>query len=390
VATYTTDFEGAALAAVRGGTVLMVPAESAEALNDVWAHLADPDPTRAVLDRLTADGLSATPSFALAVHAEGRNEVRLVVRGAFSARVDLESVEGEGVSTWVERVVRGRTVVLKSTSASTGERPSLPIVEGVVPAASVISTGIEVVAPMQPEPAAGASAPPAPQAEPAAPAAPTAPTERVPAFPPAPPVATAAPGAEDAAPIDDATVVSVSAKGARGRSAPADAAGEAPGAGTEQTMVPPVETTTGDHDGMTIVGADLRRLRGERAARQPAEAAETEEAKALGIRMPDGTVEPISHEVVLGRAPSASQRAGGRLPRVVAIGAGDQDISRNHVQISVEGDTVVVTDLHSRNGTLVAQPGKSPVRLRAGEPTPVLTGTVVDLGGGWTIQVVGI
>jgi hypothetical protein len=29
------------------------------------------------------------------------------------------------------------------------------------------------------------------------------------------------------------------------------------------------------------------------------------------------------------------------------------------------------------------------VKLRAGDPTPVLTGTVVDLGGGWTVQVVG-
>ena len=50
---------------------------------------------------------------------------------------------------------------------------------------------------------------------------------------------------------------------------------------------------------------------------------------------------------------------------------------------------MVVTDLHSRNGTHVVAPGKAPVKLRAGEPTPVLAGTVVDLGGGWTLQVVG-
>ena len=29
------------------------------------------------------------------------------------------------------------------------------------------------------------------------------------------------------------------------------------------------------------------------------------------------------------------------------------------------------------------------MKLRAGEPTPVLIGTVVDLGGGCTLQVVG-
>ena len=55
----------------------------------------------------------------------------------------------------------------------------------------------------------------------------------------------------------------------------------------------------------------------------------------------------------------------------------------------IPNGTVVITDLHSRNGTHVVAPGKPPVKLRSGEPTPVLTGTVVDLGGGWTIQVVG-
>ncbi len=105
--------------------------------------------------------------------------------------------------------------------------------------------------------------------------------------------------------------------------------------------------------------------------------------------MPDGTIEQIGHEVVLGRAPSVSQVSGGRIPRLITIGAGDPDISRNHVRLAVEGDTVVVTDLHSRNGTHVVAPGKAPVKLRAGEPTPVLAGTVVDLGGGWTLQVVG-
>ena len=53
----------------------------------------------------------------------------------------------------------------------------------------------------------------------------------------------------------------------------------------------------------------------------------------------------------------------------------------------VEGGTVVVTDLHSRNGTHVVLPGKSPQKLRQGEPTTVIVGTVVDLGGGVTFTV---
>jgi len=57
------------------------------------------------------------------------------------------------------------------------------------------------------------------------------------------------------------------------------------------------------------------------------------------------------------------------------------------VQFAVEGGTVVVTDLHSRNGTTIALPGKPPQLLRQGESTSVLVDTVVDLGGGVTITV---
>ena len=171
---------------------------------------------------------------------------------------------------------------------------------------------------------------------------------------------------------------------------------------TPARAMPPVEDPPstaeldGDHDGLTVASIDLRRLRAERAARgggsegaPVAGAAVVASAPVSNLRLPDGSVEPIGHEVVLGRAPSVSQVSGGRIPRLITIGAGDPDISRNHVRVAVEGDTVVVTDLHSRNGTHVVAPGKPPVKLRAGEPTPVLAGTVVDLGGGWTLQVVG-
>ncbi|TFB92682.1 FHA domain-containing protein [Cryobacterium sp. HLT2-28] len=72
---------------------------------------------------------------------------------------------------------------------------------------------------------------------------------------------------------------------------------------------------------------------------------------------------------------------------MVSLGGADQDISRNHVRITVEGETVVVTDLHSRNGTVIVLPGKPPQKLRGGESTSVIVGTVVDLGGGVTLSV---
>nr|WP_240977493.1 FHA domain-containing protein [Planctomonas sp. JC2975] len=79
---------------------------------------------------------------------------------------------------------------------------------------------------------------------------------------------------------------------------------------------------------------------------------------------------------------------GGKVPRLVTVDSVEHDISRNHVQLTIEGGTVVVTDLHSRNGTLIALPGKTPQKLRAGEPTSVIAGTTIDLGSGVTLDVV--
>jgi hypothetical protein len=106
----------------------------------------------------------------------------------------------------------------------------------------------------------------------------------------------------------------------------------------------------------------------------------------LSLELPDGTREPLDGVVVVGRAPTASRGSpNGRLLRLT----GDGDVSRNHVQVAVEGGTVVVTDLGSRNGTIVHIPGFPARTLREGEPTPVLVGTTIDFGGGLELIVRG-
>lgn len=104
----------------------------------------------------------------------------------------------------------------------------------------------------------------------------------------------------------------------------------------------------------------------------------------LSLELPDGSREPIDTVVLVGRAPSA--RVGDRASRLVRL-TGDSDISRTHASVAVEGGTVVVTDLGSRNGTIVRIPGHPAQRLREGEPTPVLVGTIIDFGGGLELNV---
>ena len=140
------------------------------------------------------------------------------------------------------------------------------------------------------------------------------------------------------------------------------------------------------HDGETVLTSDIAKIRGKRRAKK--EPVESAPAQNLVLAVSTtGTRESLAQPILVGRSPSVSQISGGQIPRLLTVGTPDQDISRNHVQVTLEGGTVVVTDLHSRNGTMIELPGKSPQKLRAGEPTSVILGTVIDLGSGVTLTV---
>lgn len=163
----------------------------------------------------------------------------------------------------------------------------------------------------------------------------------------------------------------------------------------------PVAPVVGEHDGGTVLVSDLpplpaddktvvvdeiARLRARRSGGPgaPAFPAPPPPAPRLSLLLPDGSREPLDAVVVVGRAPSAP--ADGSASRLVRL-EGDGDISRNHARVALEGDTVVVTDLGSRNGTIVRIPGRPAQKLRDGEPTPVLVGTVIDFGGGVELSI---
>lgn len=178
--------------------------------------------------------------------------------------------------------------------------------------------------------------------------------------------------------------------GATVHSPPAVAAPPAPPA----PPVPPappapasVVTTQGDHDGATISAAELRALR-----QNPPSADETPTAVlpvAAGstgrVRVSTGQVVTLDRTVIIGRRPRSTRASGASLPHLVAVESPQQDISRSHLEIRPEGDTVVVIDLHTTNGSTLLRPGADPMRLHPGEQTLVLSGDVVDLGDGVTV-----
>ncbi|GAA1061110.1 FHA domain-containing protein [Agromyces bracchium] len=414
MAEYLPDHGGRWLTAVRDEAMLVLPAERRDDLLALWPRL-DGDAAAHVIDRLAGSGITAAPSFALVVREPATGIARALVRGDLRVTLGEVEVSAAGVSTWQERAVEGRpdARVVVAGGEDAEEATRLPILEGVV-AASVVEWSVGGATARPAPVVAAAERPTERAAEPVAPvepavdaasselaAEPVVPDERTmvpedtivgvsrterPTFDRHEPSRVGAAAVASQPPSTDASVVAPvivppdfgSAPPAR----PEPAAPPAPATG-------PAAPALGDHDGLTVAAADLRRLRERRDAdvvREPAASAPT--SPPLALRMPDGSIEPIVGELVLGRAPAIGRVAGTRVPRPVVIGAGDPDISRTHLRVAVEGGTVVVTDLDSRNGTQVVAPGQPPLRLRPSEATPVLPDTVIDLGGGWSIQVV--
>ena len=92
-----------------------------------------------------------------------------------------------------------------------------------------------------------------------------------------------------------------------------------------------------------------------------------------------GQVVPLDRPVIVGRAPSLDRAQRLDRPRLVKLDNLDQDISRNHVEIRVEGAHVVAVDLNSANGTLVTIPGQPAQRLVPQQPFLMLPGSVITL-----------
>lgn len=345
--TFVPDHPGGWAFLRAGERVLAVPASVD--VDRAREALRSADGVSAVLDLLVEGGVQSVPPFALVAEIDG--VLRAVVRGEPTVESPDVVVSGGGVATWTERmlpvgevgiVVPGGRWTFRLGAGDTSDSLTRAGAALAVDAAS----------------AAEDAAVTAEDAEVAAEDA--APTPLV-----VPPVA--GPSGPDAESTLDPG----------GSGVPFLPGGAAiPDETDDDRPIHEFLFGPGDHDGATVmapVGAG-----GSRSGDAPTVALPT---TRLVLELPDGRLEPLDGTVVIGRAPTAVP-SGGEIPRLVAIAVDDPDISRSHARIAVEGGTAVVTDLGSRNGTIVRIPGHPPRRLRDGEPTAVLPGTVIDFGGG--------
>lgn len=89
--------------------------------------------------------------------------------------------------------------------------------------------------------------------------------------------------------------------------------------------------------------------------------------------------------VVIGRSPNASKGPAGA--EVLRVPSPSSDISRSHVFVGVADWALVVTDLHSTNGTTIIPVSGEPFILEDGATVKVDLGTVLDLGDGVSLRI---
>lgn len=101
---------------------------------------------------------------------------------------------------------------------------------------------------------------------------------------------------------------------------------------------------------------------------------------SLGLlRLSDGEPLPLDRGVIFGRNPEVPDGYTGPRPSLIRLSTAD-DISRNHVEIRLDGWRVLVVDLGSRNGTELTRPhGRSAYALQPLQEYELESGAVISL-----------
>jgi len=380
-------------AIVRPGFVALLGPTAAEStVRDLWQ--ATGEGVFAALALLARDGFAGLPPFALV--SVDKRRVHAALRGDVEVVVDLdgrlETLRSGEVSTWTERVLEGVGSVAVQVDHPAADAPSLPLADGVVRASrvrvalAVADEAVEVVEEIDVLPAQVVEPADATNAI-DAPAQPWSAEEQVELVPG--PADATEPGTDtDPVPTEHADESGVVA--AAEAFLTDSAFDEKHGTGTP--TVPLSGASLDDHDGLTILSADLADIRDQLPSWAASEDVPGPFRAPQGAPMParlvlsTGLVVPLDRAVLLGRAPQVARVSNRELPRLITVPSPQQDISRTHAEVRVEGDHVLVTDLDSTNGVHVARPGEGARRLHPGEPSVVGLDELVDLGDGVTFS----
>jgi len=407
-----------------GPTSLLVlepaPPHASALIGDVWAAVVASRSLSEVADVMVARGFDAMPS--LAAFFWTREGMRSVVRGEITV-LDCGSggriADGEGVQNWNE-VGLGEVTAVEIVLPDEPPGPSLqlPLVVGAVQASTLILDLAEEARLHSPQgrpesPGRPESVEPThivgsreevteamfPSAEFPSAEFPSADADTEPWPPPTP-----LPGAVEAVPDREAepeAEADIAGEGLGstqplpGSTAPSEETD--PSADAPTALIPSVSGGGGAGPSAVVMGrlcpqghsnppsASTCRICAEPVAAQPPRP--LSRPTLARLRASDGSVVPLDRPVLIGRAPTENA-APGVLPRLLTVPSPHHDISRTHLLVVPDGWDLMVTDLHSTNGTIIVRPPQGQRELlRPDLPTPVPIGTRLELGDGVSVTV---
>ena len=386
--------------------------EWAALINTLWEEVVASSSIVDLADRLASFKIDALPSLgAFFWTADG---MRSLIRGQISV-VDLATgkvvANGAGIQTWSEVGLAGTSHIRIDTPYE-GDATllELPLVVGAVRASSVTLDASEraQVGSPQGEPADGS--PPGPATEPLSEVTAAVPAERVQQPEPAVGVVAAATPTEQTAELSAEEIAALQSADTQQLSSPFDgpeseaagtrqpvvSAGPASDAAADRVATPEPEPDESIQDSAILAvlcqnghanppNSNRCRVCGSPVARRVPQFVAGPVLAVL--RASDGSSAEVDRPVLIGRAPSGD-RSNSRSTRLMTVPSPNHDISRTHLEVAPDDWQIVVTDLHSTNGTVLVRPGAvDRQQLAPGEPVAVQLGTVMELGDGVSVLI---
>ncbi|HMR48832.1 MAG TPA: FHA domain-containing protein [Arachnia sp.] len=432
---------GDALAVVwPGGMALIDATVGLGAAERIWSRLHRESQLGTFLKALAESsdtGFLDLPTFAVVILAADRCHV--AVRGPVPVEAQVagvvESITGEGVTTWAEKVMPLPEAIRLGDEA--GPDDGGPIIDGVLPA-SGIACGVflpaavpsapeeaDAAAPAEPEPASDSE----PEAEADAPPAPSG-TQRAAEAPEVrDPDRTrsgytvvqetihdeseqVAPGPERASDNpyfslwDPSVALDIEAAAIRPEEAPSAGAHGNPDSGEDQALGDTVmeqgvvEVMMSADASSPATGPMVLARFCDRSHPNPpdrgvcfvCQAPVTGDARMtarpqLGyVRVEGGESVPLKGPIIAGRNPKSTVLNLSETPKLMALP--HPHVSGTHLAFLLEGWHVMVRDLNSSNGTYLRRHGQPAVRLPDTE-VPLVPGDLIDLGQGLFIHLEG-
>lgn len=100
-----------------------------------------------------------------------------------------------------------------------------------------------------------------------------------------------------------------------------------------------------------------------------------------------GAIITLDRPAYIGRRPSLPRLTPTPEPRLVRVASPLREVSATHLEVCQLGSSIIITDLHSTNGSTVLIPGRTARLLGQGDSLVVSPGTLVDIGDQNVLQI---